>query len=41
MGFIIKNIEFTLPKNSENNSYLKSKNKDWKIQEIEKKKQEY
>ena len=37
MGFIIKNIEFTLPKKSEKISFLKLKNKDWEIDNVIKK----
>ena len=37
MGFLIKKIEFALPKNYEKNNYLKLKNKLWKIADIEKK----
>ena len=37
MSFSIKQIEYSLPKKIEDNSYLKSKNKNWDLEAIEKK----
>tara|TARA_B100000686_G_C16757032_1_gene956198 strand:+ start:936 stop:1907 length:972 start_codon:yes stop_codon:yes gene_type:complete len=37
MGFIIKNIEYALPRNYQKNDYLQKKNKSWNIKKIEKK----